>query len=420
MEICDFGLQSHLQEVGFSVEKDGGCLINYLNTPINFGFPKHFYEYATPQEGNQYFPLKKKYLLSSTVDKEGRFEILTQKYPERYANRVLAWFTKIGEVTLDKEYTNNVFEAMCSQIQKQEPIKLGLIYSLQKFPLADAGTDIKCLSPDPDISELEFFHSFWSINEVIKKEVYPLGLKIKIYNESTPFKHFPSPYGTDGLKVFESKVKKWIDILGWGEVFEFGDLEVQCNKKPGYMKKVADKFSSYVAEFKDFGVEDNPFIKAESRNVYLPGLGINATQEMLLSFYSVGGFIPLAGITCSYDSPEASDMAIWSKVVEQAKHQAAYSRAFLNTRGDYGNVYEEGEIPVTITKSGNKITLPTCSKKAQEILTHWNGGGVTVFPTAGVGVMTPSGIGVLPVYRALKVFQKVKYSDALGINYLSL
>ena len=71
-------------------------------------------------------------------------------------------------------------------------------------------------------------------------------------------------------------------------------------------------------------------------------------------------------------------------------------------------------------KSGNKITLPTCSKKAQEILTHWNGGGVTVFPTAGVGVMTPSGIGVLPVYRALKVFQKVKYSDALGINYLSL
>ena len=420
MEICDFGLQSHLQEVGFSVEKDGGHLANYLNMPISFGFPKYFYEYAAPQEGEQYFPLKKKYLLSSTVDKEGRFEILTQKYPERYANRVLAWFSKIGEVTLDKGHTNNVLEAMCSQIQKQEPIKLGLIYSLQKFTLADAGTDIKCLSPDPDISELEFFHSFWSINEVIKKEVYPLGLKIKVYNESTPFKHFPSPYGVDGLKDFESKVKSWIDVLGWEGVFEFGDLEVQCSKKPNYMEKVSQKFIKYLAEFENLGIVDNPFIKAESRNVYLPGLGINVTQDMLLSFYSVSGFVPLAGITCSYDSPKANDMVIWSKVVEQAKHQAAYSRAFLNTRGDYGNVYEDGEIPVTITKSDNKITLPTCSKKAQEILTHWNGGGVTVFPTAGVGVMTHSGIGVLPAYRALKVSQKVKYSDSLGINYLSL
>ncbi len=406
-----------IKEVDLPVEDDHGKLLSTLNEKMKFNPPKSFYQYLNPQNASSFFPLKGKYIALQSEHPERNFGFLSKKYPERYAACVFAWLQQMGEITTDETLTSLITEKMKKCIINNEPIKFAMTYSLQKFPLSSQNEDIKTSSLGPDLAELSMLSILWNIGEIIKSQVYPPGVHYRILNESKPFKHFPSPYSNVDLDKFVQILNEWITKMSWGKTISIGDLEEECMKKPSYMVGVDEKFKQYYQQFLQQGI-DNPFIRAETRNIYLPALtGANIDKSTLLRIYSAGGILPIPGMSCAWDLPTTNDRKLWEKIVAQATVQASYFKAYLDTRNNYGGVYQEDEIAVTVTESGNKITLPVCDKGAQEEITHWNR-GIKVFPSAGTGVLTKHGIGIAPFYKAEKESNKIMHSKFFNLYYL--
>ena len=393
-------------------ELDNGILVNYFTNPINFGAPHHYYQYASSTPDGSLFPWnKKKFLLNSP---HGQFEKMSGNHPEYYAKMIMAYFNHIGSVSLSQEKTDEVIEKMCSQIENQKPLLLTICYSWQKFPLAPDEVDIKT-GKSPDIADLEFLHVLQSINSQVINNVYPPGFVVKILNESKAFLDF-SAYSLSELETYEKQIKTWTDQLGWSNMFIFSDLLEECRQYPNYLQIVNQLYEKYLTSFSQQGVDDNLFIKAEARNVFTPLIGLQLDADTLLRLFSQSGFIHLAGLTCSWDPPTNNDNMIWDKIMKQAILQAAYSRAFLDTRHQFP--LNSDAVPITIISEENKITVPSFFKKAQEQATHWHR-GIKVFPTAGVGIMYPAGIATIPLYAAKTKAKSIKFSEELGVHYFS-
>lgn len=404
-----------VEKAGLPVQNDEMLLLSALEIPLSYNSPNKFYD--PTKEGGKYWQMKKKYITFPDHDPDGKFEVLSSRHPEFYAARVYAWLASIGEVTTDEQTTSSNMEKMNSRIIQQKPIRFAMTYSLQKFPLSSSEEDIKTAVTTPDLAEVGLLHSLGSINEAIKA-VYPPGVQFRVLNEAKPFSFFPSVYSIEELDKFRETFGIMIKILGLEGIVIVGDLQEECNKNPSFSDSVANKYQEYYKEMQNCGLE-NPFIKAETRNIYLPGLlETGVDEDTLLRIYSASGFSPLQGMSGSWDPTTKGDAYIWKLILAQARIQAAYFRAYLDTRNDFGGVYEPDEVAVTVTENGDKITLPTGSVKAQEVLTHWSG-GIKIFPSAGTGVLTKFGIGTLPSCMAIKQASGVKYSQNLDLYYLS-
>ncbi len=390
---------------------DGGLLRSYLSLPINFPRPTKFYPHASPGF-DQYREMRKEWLTKDFITQ-------SSKHPEKYARSVMAWLAKIGKVTLDEEHTQEVLDTMIKSVQKQDPIKLCLTYSLQKYPLAKAGTDIKCITGDPDLAELELLHLLFSLNEVLKKSAYPPGVKIVILNEAKAFTHFPAPEEDPNWSKFEEKVNTWIKTLGYDGIIKVENFLERCTQKnEKYLNTVNQMNLLNLASLKNEEVTQNPFIKAESRSVYWPGIGLETDINQLLRLYGSTGVVPLLGLNINWDSILPNDLEAWEKVANQALIQAAYFRAFMDTRSEVGGVLQDDEIAITVTEAKNKITIPTFLAKPQERTTHWSN-GIKILPGHGVSLSTKEGVAILPAVSAVKKANKILFSEELNVNCLA-
>jgi len=400
------------------VESDQGGLVSYLNKPLEFGAPKKYFRYAVPPQGDEYRAWdKQRYLLKKEEHKNGRFVELSSNHPERYVARVWAWLDRVCRISLTPEQIEKTSSKMTECVSKQEPLKFVICFSFQKFPLSDVGKDLRVSGLEPGLADLTLLHFFWSFDQKMKEEVYPPGLKVRFLNEANAFSGFPSPYKEGDFERYVKEVRGWITKLGWDKTISLDDLLRVCLKQPDYLERAQKRYQENLVEYADLGLE-HPTVRAESRDIYLPGIGLEADTDFLLRLYGAGGVDPLPSVSVVGKMPTSEDMKTWEKILVQARKQAAYFRAFKETGEEYDSLFAEGEVQVSVVQAERRISIPTSARSAQEKLTHWNG-GLTILPSGGCGINMPEGIAIAPLVRVIPEVRTIAYSPELDLAYFS-